>query len=88
MCTLQMEMREIDLLFRIETDAQKPGFLDKQTGAFRPFDDDYLKAHIIPAHIERILVLQHDRRELYKLPQFPDTDLVRSFNERAEDRPS
>jgi hypothetical protein len=82
MCALLLEVREIDLLFRIEMDAQRPGRLDEKTGVFRLFDDAYLKATIIPEQTKRILKLQVDRKKLQKLPQFPDADIIRSLNKR------
>ncbi len=87
LCSLLLEVREIDLLFRIETDAQRPGRLDRETGDFRTFDDDYLKANILPEHTKRILKLQESRKMLQNLPQFPDADLIRSLNERVDDQP-
>src|SRR6267378_717838 len=50
LCSLLDELREIDLLFRIETDAQRPGKLDQTTGEFQYFSDDHLKNVIIPQH--------------------------------------
>jgi hypothetical protein len=87
LCSLLLEVREVDLLFRIETDAQRPGRLGRATGEFYTFDDAYLKAHILPEHTKRILKLQGDRKRLQKLPQFPDADLVRSLNEREDAQP-
>lgn len=82
MCSLLDEVREVDLLFRMVTDAQRPGQMDQKTGVFNPFDDNYLKANIIPNHVERLMKLQRERKELHKLPHFPDADLIKSFNER------
>jgi hypothetical protein len=79
------ELREIDLMFRIETDAQRPGKLDQTTGEFQYFSDDHLKNTIIPQHTKRISALQKSRRELQKLPRFPDADLVRALNDKEED---
>ena len=84
LCSLLLEVREIDVVFRIETDAQRPGHLDQATGEFRTFDDAYLKKTILPEHTKRILKLQDARKKLQKLPQFPDADLVRSLNERED----
>ena len=70
------------MLFRMVTDAQRPGQMDQKTGVFKPFDDNYLKANIIPHHVEQIMKLQRERKELHKLPHFPDADLIKSFNER------
>ena len=54
MCwSLLNEVREVDLLFRMVTDAQRPGKLDQKTHVFSPFDDNYLKANIIPQHVEQ-----------------------------------
>jgi hypothetical protein len=82
LCALLDELREIDLLFRMETDAQRPGRVDDTTKKFHPFSDDELRENIIPEHIKRILALQKSRKELQKLPKFPDADLVRSMNEQ------
>ena len=82
MCSLLDEVREVDLLFRMVTDAQRPGQMDQKTRVFRPFEDDYLKANIIPDHVKRLMKLQRERKELHKLPHFPDADLIKSFNER------
>jgi hypothetical protein len=87
LCTLLDELREIDLLFRIETDAQKPGRFDNATGQFHSLDDNELTNRVIPQHTKRILALQRSRKELQKkLPKFPDADLVRSFSEKEDDR--
>ena len=75
LCSLLREVQEVDLLFRIETDAQRPGQMDRETGDFHTFDDDYLKANILPEHTKQILKLQDARKTLQKLPQFPDADL-------------
>lgn len=48
LCSLLEELREIDLLFRTETDAQKPGTLNRVTGEFHTFDDDKLRQDVIP----------------------------------------
>jgi hypothetical protein len=58
LCTLLDELREIDLLFRIETDAQRPGRVDRATREFHSFDDDELKKNIVPQCTKRILALQ------------------------------
>ena len=76
MCSLLEELLEIDLLFRIETDAQTPGRMDEATGEFRKFDADVLKKRIVPEHTKRILALQKSRKELQRLPKFPDADLT------------
>jgi hypothetical protein len=83
LCALIEELREIDMLFRIETDAQRPGRFDKTTRQFHPFDEDKLRKDIIPQHIKRLVALQKTRREMQKLPKFPDADLIRSLNEQA-----
>jgi hypothetical protein len=80
------ELREIDLLFRIETDAQRPGRLDRATGEFHSLDNDELTKKIIPEHTKRILALQKSRKELQKLPKFPDADLIRAINEQEDAR--
>jgi hypothetical protein len=76
------ELREIDLLFRIETDSQRPGRRDSATGEVHPLDDDELRKKIIPDHTKRILAFQKSRKELQKLPKFPDADLIRAINEQ------
>jgi hypothetical protein len=81
------ELREIDLLFRIETDAQRPGQFDKATGEFHTFDEAKLKSDVIPQHIKRILALQKSRKEMQKLPKFPDADLIRAMNEQEDASP-
>jgi hypothetical protein len=86
LCTLLDELREIDLLFRIETDAQRPGRLDRATGEFHSLDNDELTKKIIPEHTKRILALQKSRKELQKLPKFPDADLIRAINEQEDAR--
>jgi hypothetical protein len=85
LCTLLDELREIDLLFRIETDAQRPGKFDKATGQFHSLGDDELKNRIIPQHTKRILSLQKSRKESQKLPKFPDADLIRAINDKEGD---
>ena len=84
LCSLLEELREIDLLFRIETDAQRPGHFDTATREFHPFADDVLKKRIVPDHTKRILALQNARKELQKLPKFPDAELIRSMSEDAD----
>jgi|SRR5581483_1965314 len=84
LCTLLDELREIDLLFRIETDAQRPGRLDPSTGQFRSLDVDELRKSVIPQHTKRIMALQKSRKDLQKLPKFPDADLIRSINALEE----
>lgn len=86
LCTLLDELREIDLLFRIETDARRPGRRDRATGEVHPFDDDELRKKIIPERTKRILALQKSRKELQKLPKFPDADLIRAINEQEDAR--
>lgn len=76
------ELREIDMLFRIEMDAQRPGLVDKSTGKFHAFDDNKLKKDIIPGFTKRISALQKSRKEMQNLPKFPDADLIRSLNEQ------
>lgn len=83
MCSLLFELREIDVLFRIETDSQRPGRVDETTGRFQPFDENYLRTTILPENVKRILKLQSERKKLQELPQFPDADVVRSLNEKA-----
>ena len=82
LCVLLDELREIDLLFRIETDAQRPGHHHSATGEFHTFDDAKLIKEIIPLHLERITALQKSRKEMQTLPKFPDADLIRALNEQ------
>ena len=85
LCAVLEELREIDLLFRIETDAQRPGRLDTTTGEFQTFDDDELRKNIIPEIRKRLMALRMSRKKLPKLPKFPDADLIRSFNDKEEE---
>ena len=85
LCSLLDELREIDLLFRIETDAQRPGRMDATTREFHHFSDDHLKDVIIPQHTKKISALQKSRRALQRLPRFPDADLVRALYDKEED---
>jgi hypothetical protein len=87
LCSLLDELREIDLLFRIETDAQKPGQIDRATGEFHVFGDAKLKKDIIPQHLRRLRALQTSRKEMQKLPKFPDADVIRGLNEREDADP-
>jgi hypothetical protein len=87
LCLLLDELGEIDLLFRIETDAQRPGHHDRATGEFHTFDDGRLKKDIIPLHVKRIMALQKSRKEMQKLPKFPDADLIRAFDEQQDADP-
>ena len=84
LCALLEELREIDLLFRIETDAQRPGRMNKDKRKFEPFTGDFLRTNIIPEHTKRIFALQAARKSLQNLPKFPDADLVRSMNDDPE----
>ncbi|HEX3885374.1 MAG TPA: hypothetical protein VHW66_22160 [Stellaceae bacterium] len=86
LCSLLEELREIDLLFRIETDAQRPGRLDTDTGEFHYLGEDELRKKVIPEHRKRILALQQPRKALEKkLPKFPDADLIRGLDQRGDD---
>ncbi len=82
MCSLLDEVREVDMLFRLITGAQRPGKWNERTRVIDEFDDDLLKANIIPQHVERLTKLQRARKELYELPQFPDADLIKAMNAR------
>ena len=84
MCSLLEEVREVDLLFRIETDAQRPGRMTEK-GGFQKFDEEFLKTNVIPDIVKRIVELQTTRKELHKLPHFPDADLIRSPNVPKDD---
>jgi hypothetical protein len=77
------ELREIDLLFRIETDAQRPGRLHEKTGEFVRLTDDEIKKNVLPHNIKRLAAFQKTRKELQNLPTFPDADLIRALNEQA-----
>jgi hypothetical protein len=84
LCALLSELHEIDLLFRMETDARRFGrFIDKKM-RFEPFSEEKLKESIIPEHVKLIVALQKSRKALQKLPQFPDADLIRSMNNDEE----
>jgi hypothetical protein len=56
----------------------------RATGGVHSFDHDELRKKIIPEHTKRILALQKSRKELQKLPKFPDADLIRAINEQEE----
>jgi hypothetical protein len=84
MCSLLLEVREVDMLFRIETDAQRPGRMD-ENGKFEKFDEEFLKTNVMPDIMKRIVELQKARKELHKLPHFPDADLIRSLNKPKPD---
>jgi hypothetical protein len=49
LCALLDELREIDLLFRMEADAQRPGRFNEAKMLFEPFSEDKLKESIIPS---------------------------------------
>jgi hypothetical protein len=83
LCALLDELHEIDLLFRMETDAQRPGRFNEKM-QFQPFSKEKLRESIIPDHTKRILALQKSRKELQKLPKFPDADLIRSMTQQDE----
>ncbi len=85
MCSVLEELHEVDVLFRIITDAQRPGTMSQATGRFQPFDDEQLKAKVIPDIVKRLVALQKARKELHKLPHFPDADLIRSLNSPKTD---
>lgn len=85
LCSLLEELREIDILFRIQTDSQRPGRLDDKTGEFHKFSEDELQSRVIPDLVKRLTALQKTRKELQKLPEFPDADLIRAFNEENGD---
>lgn len=82
MCSLLDEVRQVDMLFRIETDAQRPVKRDARTGDFVPHDEAFLKSNVLPDLVKRIAELQATRKKLHKLPFFPDADLIKSFNEQ------
>jgi hypothetical protein len=84
MCSLLDEVREVDMLVRIVADAQRPGRMGKK-GQLEPFDDEFLKANVIPDIVKRIVELQTTRKALHKLPHFSDADLIRSLNEPKSD---
>lgn len=82
LCSLLDELREIDMLFRIEMDAQRPRWVDESTGKSHALDDNKLKKDVIPTFTKRITALQENRKAMQKLPKFPDADLIRSLNEQ------
>ena len=84
LCALLDELHEIDLLFRMETDAQRPGRFNEKKMQFQPFSDEKLRETIIPDHTKRILALQKSRKELQKLPKFPDAELIGSMTQQDE----
>lgn len=83
MSFLLEELREIDLLFRIETDAQRPGSMNEQTGEFMPLSLEELRTQIVPEHTRRLEAIQRERKTLPKLPQFPDAELIRELNSKS-----
>ena len=81
LCKLLEELQEIDLLFRIETDAQTPGHFNKETGTFEKFGDEKLKRDIIPNHVKKIKKLQKSRIKIMcELPKFPDAGDIGKMN--------
>jgi hypothetical protein len=74
---------EIDMVYRIETDAQRPGRAGKAPGEFRYLSDEELKREVIPRHKKRLSDLQKARVEITKLPEFPDADLIRTLTSRT-----
>jgi hypothetical protein len=80
-CALQEELQRVDLLFRIETDAQRPGTVDKATGYLTPFPTRQLIEQVIPGLRKELIALQKRRKSLPPLPKFPDADLVRGLEE-------
>ena len=85
LCSLLEELRKIDILFRIETDSQRPGRLDDKTGEFHKFSEDELRSRVMPDLVKRLTALQKTRKELQKLPQFPDADIIRACSEANGD---
>ena len=85
-CVLQSELQEIDMLFRIETDAQRPGKFDEQTRKFVPFSTAQLRERVIPEWTKKLLSLQKQRKSLPPLPKFPDAELIRSMSEDLASR--
>ncbi len=80
-CVLYSEIQQIDLLFRIETDAQRPGIFNERTHQFEPYPPKQLREHVIPELATKLLDLQKQRKSLPPLPKFPDADLIRSMAE-------
>jgi hypothetical protein len=72
------EIREVDLLLRIETDAQRPGRMDSATREFVPLSMTELREKIVPERTKELLRLQKTRKGLPKLPKFPDADSIRA----------
>jgi len=85
LCSLLTELREIDMMFRTETGAQRPGRVNPVTREFEELSSSDLKQIIIPQHTQRLAAWQKSRRELQKLPRFPDADLIRALNDKDED---
>jgi hypothetical protein len=83
-CSLLEELREIDLLFRIETDAQRPGRMDERTREFIPLSLQDLRTRIIPDQTKRLEALQRSRKALPELPRFLDADVIRELNSRDD----
>ena len=65
-------------------DAQRLGRFNEKKMQFQPFSEEKLRESIIPDHTKRILALQKSRKELRKLPKFPDADLIRSMSQQDE----
>lgn len=87
MCALQAELPDVDMLFRIETDAQRPGNLNHETGEFVPYPPTRLREQVIPELRKKLEALQKLRKSLPPLPKFPDADLVRKqWEEQARRR--
>lgn len=72
------EVREIDLLLRIETDAQRPGRMNDKTHEFVPLSESELREKVVPERTKELLRLQMVRKSLPKLPKFPDAELIRA----------
>ena len=78
MCAIQSELHIVDLLFRIETDAQRPVNVDKHTRKMTPYPPTQLREQVIPELRGELARLQKQRKSLPPLPAFPDADLIRA----------
>jgi len=85
-CALQQELYKVDLLFRIETDAQRPGTINRETGEFEPYPPTQLREQVIPELRKELGELQKQREHLPQLPKFPDADLIRKLSEEQARR--
>ena len=85
-CALQAELQDVDLLLRIETDAQRPGAFNEKVGKFEPYPPTQLREQVIPGLRKKLAALQTQRKSLPPLPKFPDADLIRKQTEEQARR--